>query len=116
METNIKILDTHKFEVEMYHQTIEVCSVDSENFGWQAQVECPENPREKIRVLFDLSKIDRGCVVHESVHVAFFIVKRTLMCCEPDNNEHFAYLVEFVSNHLFRITDKMQQKLNTVAK
>ena len=113
MTDDIKILDTQEFEVEIYHQTIEVCSVDSENFGWMALVENPDNPREKIRVLFDLSEINTGCVVHESVHVAFYIVKRALMYCEPDNHEHFAYLVEFVSNNLFRITDEMQQKIKT---
>ena len=110
MTNDIKILDTQEFEVEMYHQTIEVCAVASENFGWVALVECPHDPQEKIRVLLDLPKMSTQCIIHETVHVAFYIFKRTLMHCDVDNHEHFAYLVEFVWEKLFKIADEMHQK------
>ena len=108
--SDIKILETREFEVEIYNQIIEVCSVDTKYFGWKAVVECPEDSRESIRVLLDLSKIDGKTIVHEAAHVALYICKRTLMDFTYDNNEHYCYLLGYVWEKLVDIIDEMHQK------
>ena len=110
METDIKILETQEFEVEIYYQTIEVCAVDFGNISSNARVKCTSNPHDKILVMLDLSKINNGVVVHEAVHVAIFITERLGIEFDANTHEHFAYLVEFIFNKIAKIAEDMRER------
>lgn len=62
------------------------------------------NPfREKI-------KITNGVISHEAVHIANFIYLERDIKPDLDNDESYAYLIEFIVNHVYKFLDKLNIK------
>lgn len=92
-----------KIEIPIYNQKIWICDV------------MPEKYKNDYGAIFDYEKWTlyynsghwhhaRCC--HECVHIAGQLCKRLMIIYEPDNDEAFAYLVEFLYKKIWAITKK----------
>jgi len=103
---SLKIIKEEPFEIEIYHALIIVCSIEKPDERFVGRVDCDEDG--VIYVSLFMPEITTGIIVHESIHVAYNVFHNKGIYCNPDNHEHFAYLVEYVFNKISKIIENFK--------
>lgn len=56
-------------------------------------------------------KIQHGTIAHESVHAAHFIMKHRGLTVDIDNDEAEAYLVEWITDQVYKVVGQTKYKV-----
>jgi hypothetical protein len=57
--------------------------------------------------------ITHGVVSHEALHIVSFISKDRGIIMDPDNDEPLTYLIEYITDEVYRVLNKYKFKINT---
>lgn len=61
---------------------------------------------------YDFCKITHGVIAHECLHVVSEILSSSGVKFDPDNEEPFTYLLEYITNEVYKYMSKKGFKVN----